>query len=304
MTILMTGASGVLGRALLALLHEKGEPVVTISSIQTDLRDRDRTLSLVREISPRLIYHLAAKVHGLGGNSAFPAEMFIDNMRINSNIVEAANASGCEKIVAVSTVAIYASSAPKPVREDSIWDGRPHHSEEAYGHAKRAMLAQLEAFKAQYGLRFAYPILTNIYGPHDRFDSDHGHVIPSLVSKFFQSSRTGAPVSVWGTGVAERDFLYSEDAARALMLVAADHDGPINIASGKTVPIRTAVERLSAHSGVSDIRWDTTKPDGQLERSYDVSKIHALGFEPATSLAEGLAKTYDWYAEVYPDIRR
>ena len=301
--IVVTGGSGVLGRGLVSALEVNGQQVRVLSSSEIDLRDRDRTIAMFRDLRPNLVYHLAAKVFGLGGNTQFPAEMFSDNVRINMNVIDGVHQSGCEKIVAISTVATYSSYAPRPVAEEAIWDGPPHFSEGAYGHAKRAMLAQLEAYAKQYGLRFAYPIMTNIYGPHDRFDQAHGHVVPSLVAKFHHAVQSGGGVDVWGTGRAERDFLYADDAADALIRIGAGFEGPINVATGDTVPIRRVVEILSAESGVTDVRWDGTKPDGQLERSYDVAKLRALGFVPRTSIEEGLAHTLAWYTERYPDVR-
>jgi len=302
--IVVTGGSGVLGRALVSALRQSGETVSTISSGEVDLRDRDRTIEAIRSLQPKRIYHLAAKVHGLGGNSAFQAEMFADNVRINMNVIDAAHEAECETFVGISTVAIYSSQAPKPVSEQSVWDGPPHASERAYGQAKRAMLAQLEAYKGQYDMSFVYPILTNIYGPHDRFDAVHGHVVPSLIAKFHAAVRDGTHVDVWGTGRAERDFIFADDAAAAIIQAADLGDGPINIATGKVVPIRRIVEILGDHTGVSDIRWDDSKPDGQLERSYDVGKLAALGFEAATSIEAGLRETYDWYAANFPNVRR
>ena len=301
--ILVTGGSGVLGRALVSALRADGQEVHVLSSSEIDLRDRDRTIALFKALRPKRVYHLAAKVFGLGGNTQFPAEMFADNVRINMNVIDGVHQSECEKIVAVSTVATYSSGAPRPVVEDSIWNGPPHRAEGAYGHAKRAMLAQLDAYAKQYGLRFAYPIMTNIYGPHDRFDPVHGHVIPSLVAKFHQAALSGEGVVVWGTGRAERDFLYADDAATALIRIAAAQEGPINVATGETVPIRRVVELLSTLSGVSDVRWDATKPDGQLERSYNVDKLRALGFVPHITIEQGLAQTLEWYTRNYPAVR-
>jgi GDP-L-fucose synthase len=166
------------------------------------------------------------------------------------------------------------------------------------------MLAQLEAYSRQYGTRFAYPILTNIYGPEDRFDAVHGHVVPSLVAKFHAAASSGGAVQVWGTGKAERDFLYAEDAAEALIAIAASVEGAINIATGTIVPIRAIVEALSEISGVKDVAWDSSKPDGQLERSYDVSKLRDLGFVPKTAIRDGLRKTFEWYSAHYPEVRR
>ncbi|MDR3733939.1 MAG: NAD-dependent epimerase/dehydratase family protein [Acidobacteriaceae bacterium] len=301
--ILVTGASGVLGKALTAALTRNGDAFRILSTNDGDLRDEATTLRLFQEIRPRLVFHLAARVHGLMGNKCFPAEMFIDNVRINSNVIDAAHKVQCKKIVAISSVAVYSSDCQMPISEEMIWDGPPHGSEASYGHVKRAMLAQLEAYNMQYGMAYACPILTNIYGPHDRFDSVYGHVVPSLIAKFYKSARDGTGVSVWGTGIAERDFISGQDAARALLLIAEKHIGPINVATGMVCPIRDMVDILQKISKVDRITWDRSKPDGQIHRRYDVSKLLNLGFEPELSLAEGLDMTYRWYAENFPNVR-
>ena len=302
--ILVTGSGGVLGRALGAALAEGTEPYRLMTRADVDLADHDATAAYFRRHRPRLVYHLAGRVHGLMGNGRFPSEMYVENIRVNTSVVEAARAAGCAKIVAASTVAIYNSHGAVPLAESTVWDGPPHPSEAAYSHAKRAMLAHLEAARTQYGLSFAYPILTNLYGPHDRFDVANGHVVPSLISKFHDAARTGGAVQVWGTGTAERDFMMSTDAARALLLIGEAHEGPINVATGRTIRIRELAAILQRHSGVQEIEWDATKPDGQLLRQYDVSRLRALGFEPRVAPADGIAATYDWFAASYEHARR
>jgi GDP-L-fucose synthase len=302
--ILVTGGSGVLGRAVVAELSRQGRDFAVLEGRGLDLRDAAATLAYFEDLRPTQVLHLAARVHGLQGNKTFPAEMFVDNVRINANVIDAARRVGVAKVVGASTVAIYSSDAVMPTPEGAIWVGPPHSSESSYGHAKRAMLAHLEACRVQYGLDYAYPIFTNLYGPSDRFDPVNGHVIPALISKFYASAISAEGVPVWGTGRAERDFLFSEDAARALILIADRFSGPINVATGDVVPIRSAVELLKGISGVSLVEWDATKPDGQLLRRYDITKLMDLGFRIQTSLEDGLRKTYEWYAGNFPNIRR
>lgn len=301
--ILITGSTGVLGNALVSELATRNERFECLSHAELDLRDRDQVIERFREIAPRLVYHLAARVHGLGGNLSYPADMYTDNIRINTNVIDAAHLAGCRTIVAASTVAIYPHSVTMPTRESSLWDGSPHSGEASYGHSKRAMLAQLQAYAAQYGMNFAYPILTNIYGPHDRFDRVNGHVVPSLIAKFHAAVREGTNVTIWGTGAAQRDFIYSGDAARALVLLADKLPGPVNVATGVTVKIRALVDILQNYTNLQRIDWDSSKSDGQILRSYDVSRLQGLGFEPSVSLEEGIRRTYDWYAETYPSVR-
>jgi len=301
--ILVTGAGGVLGRAVVARLELEGRNFTALEGRALDLRDAATTLAYFEDLKPTRVLHLAARVHGLQGNMTLPAEMFVDNIRINANVIDAARRVGVAKVVGASTVAIYSSDVAMPMSENDLWLGPPHSFESAYAHAKRAMLAHLEACRVQYGLDYAYPIFTNLYGPFDRFDPIKGHVIPSLISKFHAAALSGEAVPVWGTGRAERDVLFADDAARALILLADHFSGPINVATGEAVPIRSVVEFLRLISGVSRVEWDATKPDGQILRRYDVTKLKNLGFKIETSWEDGLRKTYDWYKANFPNVR-
>jgi len=301
--IVVTGATGVLGTALMSALFERSKKATGLSRSDVDLLDYDSTVRLFDDLRPTLVYHAAGRVHGIMGNSQFPAEMYLDNLRINTNVIEAARLAGCQRIIAVSTVAAYPGDLALPMHEDDIWNGPPHGTEQFYAHSKRAMLAHLESCRRQYGLEYAYALMTNIYGPNDRFDVENGHVVPSLIAKFHEAKRTGKPISVWGSGIAKRDFVYSADAAQSLIAIAERGSGVINVASGTTIPIRGLVEILQEVSGVDDVRWDKSRPDGQLDRSYDTSRLLALGVKPFRTLREGLEATYRWYGDHYPDVR-
>lgn len=304
--ILITGASGVIGRALHNELTSAGySNVVALSSQDADLRSEERTLAIFNEIKPTVVYHLAARVYGIMGNVQNKGEAFTDNTRINTNVIDAAQKSGTKKIIAMGSSAIYSDSVELPMTEEQIWKGAPHYSEAAYAHSKRAMYAQLDAYRDQYGLEYAFCVSTNLYGPYDKFDGKWGHVIPSLVSKFYNANINGRDVSVWGTGKARRDFLFSEDAAMAMRLIAEQYSGPINLATSETYTIRETVELLSKISNFKgDLRWDESKPDGQNLRDYDTNKLKALGFKPRNSLEGGLAKTYRWFENNINTVRK
>lgn len=305
--ILVTGASGVIGTALVAELQANGggRPVVALTSRDVDLTDFAATVALFRRHCPAIVYHLAARVSGIMGNLSAQGQAYFDNARINTNAVEAARLAGATKIVAMGSAAIYSDIVPLPMREEDIWLGAPHGSEAAYAHAKRGMLAHLQAYQDQYGLDYAYGVSTNLFGPHDRFDEQHGHVLPSLVSKFHRAARDGGAVTVWGSGVPRRDFLYSRDAARALRLIGEGFTGPINLATGTSISIKETAELIRAIADPAiEINWDRSKPDGQRLRDYDVSKLRALGFVPAFSLEAALAETYRWYADNAAQARR
>ncbi|WP_199184906.1 GDP-L-fucose synthase [Cryobacterium sp. M15] len=295
--VLITGASGVIGVAVQDLLSAQGYDVVAVSSVDADLTDESATFRLVQYVKPKFVIHLAARVHGLMGNLHQQGAMFYDNARINSNVVEASRVAGVSKIVAMGSVAMYSDSVELPMNEADVWNGAPHASEAGYAHAKRAMLAQLEAYKDQYGLDYAFALSTNLFGPRDRFDELQGHVLPSLLSKFHRGVESGDPVTVWGSGTPTRDFLYSKDAAIALQLLLEKGTGVYNLASGRHHSIRDTAALISDISGYTgEVQWDRNKPDGQSARAYDVTRITDLGWESTTTFEDALRETYAWYS--------
>lgn len=306
-TILVTGARGVLGTALLHSLRQRGiEKVFAPSRDQCDLLNDADVRRTFEDVRPTLVMHLAGWVAGVQGNLNFPADALFANGRMNLNVIDAAREFGTTKIVCAGTTAIYSDQVPKPMREDDLWQGAPHGSEAPYGHAKRFMLAQLEAYQKQHGIDFAYLICTNLYGPNDRFDEKHGHVVPSLIARFHRVTAEKNPdIAIWGDGTPTRDFLYADDAAEGFVAAAEKGSGTYNLATGQNHTIRSLVETLQGISGFSGhVVWDTTKPLGQLQRSYDVSRLEGLGWSAKARLADGLKTTFDWYAANQDKIRR
>lgn len=302
---LVTGASGLMGKALVEELRSQGSPVVGLTSRDVDLTDFEATRALFERHQPDIVYHLAARVSGIMGNLRAQGQAYLDNVRMNTNAIEAARLAGARKVVAMGSAAIYSDMVRLPMQEEEVWIGPPHASEAGYAHAKRAMLAQLETYRDQWGLDFAYCISTNLFGPHDKFDEQHGHVIPSLISKFHRAVRDGSSVTVWGTGTPRRDFLYVKDAAAAMRMIGEAFSGPVNLATGNAVSISEAVELIRDVSGYrQEVVWDRTKPDGQKLRAYDVSKLRALGFQPRFTLREALAETYQWFDAHATAVRR
>jgi GDP-L-fucose synthase len=185
-----------------------------------------------------------------------------------------------------------------PLKEDMIFLGRPHHAESAYANAKRAMLAMLEAYQDSYGLEWAYIVSCNLFGARDKFDTVNGHVVPSLIKKFYDAKKAGTKVTVWGDGSAQRDFMYVKDTARVALAVMQKINGATNIGSGRVFRIRDIVESIGAITGMSDrIEWDAAMPNGQDYRAYDLTKTNVVGFECKYSIEEGLRETWDWYQE-------
>lgn len=292
--ILVTGASGLLGSEVCNILAQKKVSYFPVTRNECNLLDFNQTLSLIKDVKPTYVIHAAAKVHGLLGNTKFIVDMYDQNMLINHHVIRSCYESGVHKVFLASTVAGYPVDQFVNAREDKYLSGEPHLGEYNYAHAKRAMLIQAKAYKQEYSLDFAYGIFTNLYGPNDRFDVVNGHVIPSLVYKFIQAQKQHIPVTVWGTGKAKRDFLFVSDAASACIDLLINHSGVFNIASGTTVPIASVVDALIDISGYKNIVWDSSMPDGQLDRSYNIDKLKSTGFNPVYSLYDGLKLTYDW----------
>lgn len=296
--VLVTGSGGVLGTALLQVLQERGaDRVYAPRRGELDLLDQRAVLDAWAEFAPTLVFHLAGWVAGVQGNVRFAGQAFFENSQINLNVIEASRRAGTRKLVAAGTTAIYSDQVSLPMKEDDLWLGAPHGTEAAYGHAKRAMLAQLQAYKQQYGLDYGYMICTNLFGPNDRFDEVNGHVVPSLITRFHHAVAIDSPeIVVWGDGTPTRDFLYAADAARAFTLVAESGSGAYNTATGSTVTIRQLVEVIRDISGFRGaVAWNTTKPKGQQERSYDTRRLAALGWRPTIDLNDGLRHAYAWY---------
>lgn len=304
--ILITGAGGLVGSALQRELRLEGcDDIAAVTSSDVDLTDWASTRALIERVRPEIVFHVAARVYGLMGNLENLERVFTDNIRMNTNVVEGAHLVGAQKVVAMGSAAIYSDTIPLPMQEQNVWDGPPHSSEAPYAHAKRAMLAQLETYNELSGMDFAFCVSTNLFGPNDRFDERWGHVIPSLISKFYSAVTQGVTPVVWGTGTPTRDLLYSYDAARAIRLIAEDGHGVVNLATGVSHTIRTIVETLQEVSGYQgEVAWDTSKPDGQMQRAYDVSRLAALGFTPRWSLADGLRDTFEWYSANVENARR
>jgi GDP-L-fucose synthase len=305
--IIVTGAGGVLGTALAHSLQKiPHRASLFLRRSDCDLLDRAATERLWGDFKPSLVFHLAGRVAGIQGNISFAGDAFYENMMVGLNVIHASRSPEVRKIVVASTAAIYSDSIQIPMREVDVWRGAPHGSEAPYGHAKRALLAQLEADRVQYGKEFCYLICTNLYGPNDRFDEKYGHVVPSLVARFHRAvMEEQANIAIWGDGTPTRDFLYSDDAAEAFIAAARFGSGVFNLASGTIVSIKELSELLKRVSKFrGELVWDGSKPNGQLVRAYDISGIRTLGWNARVVLSEGLTRTYQWYANNQGVIRR
>jgi len=299
--VLITGGSGFLGRAVCAALAARGaRTVIAPSSADYDLRQADQASAMFDEAQPDLVVHLAARVGGIGANQARPADLYIENLLMGTYVIEEARKHGTDKTVLVGTVCSYPKHTPVPFQEGSLWQGYPEETNAPYGIAKLAHLVHAHANRAQYGQNSIYLLPTNLYGPGDKFHPAVSHVIPALIKKCVDAKEAGDDhIEVWGTGSASREFLYVDDAAEGIVLAAERYDGPepVNLGANQERPIRELVELIVKVVGFDgDIRWDTSKPDGQPRRRVDPSRAaDAFGFEASTSFDDGLRATVDWY---------
>ena len=299
--ILITGGAGFFGSQVIRQLLENGacrENILVPRSKLIDLRRWENCLRVVK--GRDIVIHLAAKVGGIGYNQAYPADLFYDNAIMGIQLIEAARQENVEKCVIAGTICAYPKFTPVPFREENLWAGYPEETNAPYGLAKKMLLVQSQAYRQQYGFNSIYLLPVNLYGPGDNFDPASSHVIPALIRKFTEAKKTASPfVEVWGTGAASREFLYVDDAARGLVLAAEHYNKPepVNLGSGMEITIRDLVTLISELTGYTgEIRWDTTKPDGQPKRCLDVSRAkEEFGFEASMPFREGLTRTIAWY---------
>ncbi len=299
--VLVTGGAGFLGRVVTTELEARrvGEIVVPRRA-DYDLTEQEAVRDLYRDARPEIVIHLAAEVGGIGANRANPGRYFFANMAMGLHVIEEARANHVDKVVQVGTVCAYPKYATVPFREDDLWSGYPEETNAPYGIAKKSLLVMLQAYREQYGLNGIYLLPVNLYGPGDNFDPESSHVIPALVRKFVTARDQGDPeVVAWGTGSASREFLYVDDAARAIVMATELYDGqdPVNVGTSHEITIRDLVELISRLIGYDGaIRWDSTKPDGQPRRKLETSRARELfGFDAKIELEEGLRRTISWW---------
>jgi len=299
--ILITGGAGFLGSFVVDRLLRRGvlrENIFVPRSSEFDLRKMEDCLKVVK--GQDVVIHLAARVGGIGFNREKPGELFYDNLMMGVQTMEAARQEGVEKFVAVGTVCAYPKFTPVPFKEDDLWDGYPEETNAPYGLAKKMMLVQAQAYRQQYGFNATYLLPVNLYGPRDNFNPNSSHVIPALIKKVADAKREGKDfVEVWGTGKASREFLFVDDAAEGIVLATehCDISEPINLGSGMEISIKNLVEIISKLMDFKgEIRWNSSKPDGQPRRMLDVSRAgKEFGFKASTDFENGLKKTIEWY---------
>jgi GDP-L-fucose synthase len=301
--VLVTGGAGFLGAPVCRLLQERdAAEVVVPRRAEYDLTDEIAVGRLFEHARPDVVVHLAAEVGGIGANRDNPGRFFYANMAMGLHVIEQARLAGVQKLVQVGTVCSYPKFTPVPFSEASLWDGYPEETNAPYGIAKKALLVMLAAYREQYGFHGIFLMPTNLYGPRDNFDPRSSHVIPALIRKCEEARLAEQPsIACWGTGSASREFLYVEDCAEAIVTATERYDSaePVNIGVGKEITIRDLVELIAQATGFGgEIRWDTSKPDGQPRRVLDTTRAaQEFGFRASTSFEDGIRVTVDWFRE-------
>ena len=299
--ILVTGGAGFLGKQVVEQLKQAGaqaDNILVTRSKEYDLT----TMGACRQAvaGQDIVIHLAAHVGGIGLNREKPAELFYDNLMMGAQLIHAAYQGGVEKFVCVGTICAYPKFTPVPFKEDDLWIGYPEETNAPYGIAKKALLVQLEAYRQQYGFDGIYLLPVNLYGPEDNFDPRSSHVIPALIHKVHEAQMRGdKQLPVWGDGSPTREFLYSTDAARGIVMATQKYSdsAPVNLGTNAEISIRDLAELICDIMGFEgELVWQTDKPNGQPRRCLDTSRARqAFGFEAQTDFREGLKNTVEWY---------
>ena len=301
MTILVAGGTGLVGSAIVRELKRVNRDVVGISSKDVNLLDRDKTFAYIKKLNPTAIIDAAAKVGGIGGNNAFPVEFLTQNLQIQSNLMDAAHAAKTEKFVFLGSSCIYPGNCPQPIKEDYLLTGELEQTNSAYAIAKIAGIELVKSYRKEYGYKWISVMPTNLYGPNDNFDLETSHVLPALIRKFIEAKQNNkSEVTVWGSGTPLREFLHTDDLAKAVLLCMEKYDDAqqINVGSGVEISILDLANKIAEKVGFSgSIVMDANKPDGTPRKVLDITKVSNLGWKPTISLDQGIASTVEWYLE-------
>jgi len=302
--IYVAGHTGLVGSALVRLLHARGfTNLVTRSRAELDLRDERAVRDFFAEERPEVVVLAAAKVGGIKANIDAPVEFLIENLQIQNNVIRVAHEAGARKLLFLGSSCIYPKFAPQPIPESALLSGPLEPTNEAYAIAKIAGVKLCQAFAREYGANFISAMPTNLYGPGDNFDLETSHALAALLRKAHEAKMSGGgDMIVWGTGEPRREFLHVDDLAAAILFLLEKYDSPeiINVGCGQDISIRQLAELICDVVGFrGELRWDRSKPDGTPRKLLDVSKIKKLGWQPTISLRDGVARFYEWFLDNY-----
>jgi GDP-L-fucose synthase len=301
MTVIVAGATGLAGSAIVKAFESKGKSVIGINRSVVDLMDAKATFDFIANAKPSLIVDAAAKVGGIGANNSYPVEFLSDNLAIQSNLMNAAHKAGVPNFVFLGSSCIYPRGCAQPIKEDYLMTGPLEETNSAYAIAKIAGIELINSYRKEYGTKWISLMPTNLYGPRDNFDLTASHVLPAFIRRFIEAAESGAEkVTLWGSGTPLREFLHVDDLAQAVVVASEKYDSSLhlNVGSGEDLSIKDLAEKVAAAAGFAgEIEWDSSKPDGTLRKVLDVSRVKALGWKPTITLDEGIASTIAWYKE-------
>ena len=301
MTILVAGATGLAGSAIVKELTRIGKPVVGISSKDVDLLDRNATFNYLNKLKPNVVIDAAAKVGGISAHNNYPVEFLSENIRIQTNLMDAAHSSKVEKFVFLASSCVYPKNCPQPIKEEYVLTGALESTNSAYAIAKLAGLELIKAYRKEFGHRWISVMPTNLYGPNDNFDLESSHVFPALIRKFIEAKKSNAnSVKLWGTGKPRREFLHVDDLAKSIIVCLDNYDADqqINIGTGIDLTVAELSKKIAKNIGFKgSIKWDVDREDGTPQKVLDIQKITNLGWKPTINLDQGIKLTVEWYLE-------
>lgn len=299
--IYIAGHRGLVGSAIWRHLFAQGyRNLHGWSSAELDLTDRDATMDALTTLRPDVVVDAAARVGGILANDSRPVDFLNDNLRIQTNLFEAAHAADVNRLLFLGSSCIYPKLAPQPIKEEYLLTGHLEPTNDAYAIAKIAGIMAMSAYRRQFGRQWISAMPTNLYGPGDNFDLQSSHVLPAMIRKFHEATVTGDPVTLWGSGAPRREFLHTDDLAAAVVHLLGNYDSAttINIGVGEDVSISELADIIADVTGFTgDVVWDRSKPDGTPRKLLDVSRLHDTGWSAQIPLRAGIAATYSWYLD-------
>jgi GDP-L-fucose synthase len=301
MTIVVAGATGLAGSAIVRAFEKAGKEVVGINRSVVDLLDLQATKKFLKDVAPSMVIDAAARVGGIGANNAFPVEFLTDNIRIQSNLMDAAHDAKVGRFIFLGSSCIYPRDCAQPIKEEYLMTGPLETTNSAYAIAKIAGIELINSYRKEYGHKWISLMPTNLYGPNDNFELQGSHVLPAFIRRFVEATEKNAPTeTLWGTGAPKREFLHVDDLANAVLIASDKYDSSmhLNIGSGQDLSIKELAELVADIAGYKgEIKWDSSKPDGTPRKVLDVTKAQSLGWTPAISLRDGIASAMNWYKE-------
>jgi GDP-L-fucose synthase len=301
MTIIVAGATGLVGSSIVKAFENQGRKVVGINRSIVDLLNSRATEDFVQDIKPTLIVDAAAKVGGIGANNSYPVEFLRNNLTIQANLMQAAHKARVKKFVFLGSSCIYPRDSVQPIKEEYLMSGPLEKTNSAYAIAKIAGIELINSYRKEFGASWISLMPTNLYGPRDNFDLAVSHVLPAFIRRFVEAVEIDSNnVSLWGTGSPLREFLHVDDLASAVVIASEKYDSELhlNVGSGVDLSIKELAIKVARHAGFEgEIEWDSSKPDGTPRKVLDISRMEALGWKPTITLDEGIASTIAWYKQ-------